>query len=629
MNDSLKTKAQLLKELATLRRRTERLEKSAAKLKLTEKALREIGEHYRTLAEISPHSIVVHCEGKMVAVNAAGVRLLGGKNSGQIIGKSILDFVHPDFQEIVKKQIRKAIKDRKKVPFHEQKLIQLDGTVVDVEAATVPFTYRGKPAAQVVAREITERKLVEEALRASEKRFRTLIENSSDALSLTNSDGTILYISPSASRIFGLSSEGRLGSNAFERVHPDDLPYLKSKFARLLKHPGENVIVQVRTLHGDGTWRWTEATGSNLLKEPSVGAIVVNFRDITERKQAEEALRESEEKYKTLTEHLNVGVYRNTPGPLGKFIEANPVILRMFGYDSKEEFLAINVSDLYQDPSDRENVSQKIIRDGFVKNEELKLMKKDGTSFIGSVSSVAVTDETGKAKYFDGIIDDITERKRAENQIKASLAEKEVLLREIHHRVKNNMQIISSLLNLQAGSIKEKDDLKMIKDSQSRIRSMALIHEQLYKSQDFSRINFSDYVQRLAVHLFQFNQVDPNLIQLKTDLEDAFLDIQTAIPCGLILNELVTNSLKHAFPQGQRGEIGLGLHPLKDRTYQMIVRDTGVGLSQDVDFRNPKSFGLQIVTMLVDQLEGKMEVEREGGTTFKIFFKELRYKSRL
>jgi PAS domain S-box-containing protein len=439
----------------------------------------------------------------------------------------------------------------------------------------------------------------------------------------------MLYISPSTSRIFGISSEERLGNNAFERVHPDDLPYIKSQFARLLKHPGESMIVQVRTLHGDGTWHWTEAMGGNLLKEPSVRAIVVNFRDITARKQAEEALRESVEKYKTLTEHLNVGVYRNTPGPLGKFIEANPAIVRMFGYDSKEEFLAIHVADLYQNPRDRESFSKKVIKDGFVKNEELKLKKKDGTSFVGSTSSVAVSDESGRVKYFDGIIDDITERKRAENQIKASLAEKEVLLREIHHRVKNNMQIISSLLNLQAGYIKEKDDLKMIKDSQSRIRSMALIHEQLYKSQDFSRINFPDYVQRLAVHLFQFNQVDPNLIQLKMSLEDAFLDIQTAIPCGLILNELITNSLKHAFPQGKRGEIGLGLHPLKDRTYQMIVRDTGVGLPQDVDVRDPKSFGLQIVTMLVDQLEGKMEVEKEGGTTFKIFFKELKYKSRL
>jgi PAS domain S-box-containing protein len=508
-------------------------------------------------------------------------------------------------------------------------LIQLEGTVVDVEAATVPFTYQGKPAAQVVAREITERKLVEEALRASEKRFRTLIENSSDALALISSSGTMLYISPSTSRIFGISSEERLGNNAFERVHPDDLPYIKSQFARLLKHPGESMIVQVRTLHGDGTWHWTEAMGGNLLKEPSVRAIVVNFRDITARKQAEEALRESVEKYKTLTEHLNVGVYRNTPGPLGKFIEANPAIVRMFGYDSKEEFLAIHVADLYQNPSDRESFSKKVIKDGFVKNEELKLKKKDGTSFVGSASSVAVSDESGRVKYFDGIIDDITERKRAENQIKASLAEKEVLLREIHHRVKNNMQIISSLLNLQAGYIKEKDDLKMIKDSQSRIRSMALIHEQLYKSQDFSRINFPDYVQRLAVHLFQFNQVDPNLIQLKMSLEDAFLDIQTAIPCGLILNELITNSLKHAFPQGRRGEVGLGLHPSKDRTYQMIVRDTGVGISPDVDVRDPKSFGLQIVTMLVDQLEGKMEVEKEGGTTFKIIFKELKYKSRL
>jgi two-component sensor histidine kinase len=133
----------------------------------------------------------------------------------------------------------------------------------------------------------------------------------------------------------------------------------------------------------------------------------------------------------------------------------------------------------------------------------------------------------------------------------------------------------------------------------------------------------------LAVHLFQFNQVNSNLIQLKLNLEDVFLDIQTAIPCGLILNELVTNSLKHAFPEGKGGEITVELHPLEEHTFQMVVKDNGVGIPEDLDIGNAKSMGLQIVTILVNQLEGSMEVQREGGTTVKIVFKELRSKSRL
>jgi two-component sensor histidine kinase len=173
------------------------------------------------------------------------------------------------------------------------------------------------------------------------------------------------------------------------------------------------------------------------------------------------------------------------------------------------------------------------------------------------------------------------------------------------------------------------DFIKMVKDSQNRIRSMALVHDKLYRSQNFSSINFSDYARSLAIHLFQSNQVDSNLVQLKTNLEDVFLDIQTAIPCGLILNELITNSLKHAFPDGRGGDITVELHHIKNHTFQIIIRDNGVGIPEDLDIGHTKSMGLQIVTMLVNQLDGTLEVQREAGTTVQVVFKELKYKSRL
>jgi two-component sensor histidine kinase len=217
-------------------------------------------------------------------------------------------------------------------------------------------------------------------------------------------------------------------------------------------------------------------------------------------------------------------------------------------------------------------------------------------------------------------------RKHQEGQIKESLREKEVLLQEVHHRVKNNMQIISSLLNLQAGQTKDGDFIRMVKDSQSRIRSIALVHEKLYRSRDFTNINFSDYAESLAVHLFQFNQVDSNLVRLQTKLEDVFLDIQTAIPCGLILNELVTNALKHAFPDAIGGEIMVELRPLKQNAFEMIVRDNGVGIPESLDVGNTATLGLQIVATLVRQIEGSMEVQRDGGTAVKVVFKKSGYK---
>ena len=349
-------------------------------------------------------------------------------------------------------------------------------------------------------------------------------------------------------------------------------------------------------------------------------------RDITNRKLAEKQLQASEAKYRGLLENVFDGVYQSTPE--GKLLTANPAIVRMLGYDSEEELLALNVRDLYMNPEDRDIFARKIEGTGEVRNLELTLKRKDGQRLIVLENARMVQNEIGEL-YYEGTLTDISDLKRADEQIKASLAEKEILLREIHHRVKNNMQIISSLLNLQASQMKDENALKMSKESQSRIRSMALVHEKLYKSQDFSHINFSDYIRSLATHLFQFNQVNPNLIQLKMDLEDVFLNIQTAIPCGLILNELITNALKYAFPKNSRGEITVELHPTADHAFQMVVKDNGVGIPEDMDIQDPKSFGLQIVTMLVNQLEGNMEVQRKDGAFFNIIFKELRYNTRL
>ena len=217
---------------------------------------------------------------------------------------------------------------------------------------------------------------------------------------------------------------------------------------------------------------------------------------------------------------------------------------------------------------------------------------------------------------------DITERKRTEEQIRASLREKEVLLKEIHHRVKNNMQVIISLLNLQSKHVKDKRDWEIFKDSQNRIKSMALIHDKLYQSKDLASINFAEYIENLARHLFNTYSVSSSAIKLVADIKDVPLDIDTAIPCGLIINELISNSLKYAFPDGREGEIQIKLYASKDDTFSLIVRDNGIGLPEDLDFRNTKSLGLQVVVALVEQLKGTIELDRSEGTAFKIVFKK-------
>ena len=218
----------------------------------------------------------------------------------------------------------------------------------------------------------------------------------------------------------------------------------------------------------------------------------------------------------------------------------------------------------------------------------------------------------------------ITERQQAEEQLKASLKEKEVLLKEIHHRVKNNLQIISSLLNLQSDYIHDQQALGMFKESQNRIKSMTLIHEKLYQSPDLARIEFAQYLPDLTAQLFRSYGVNPDAITLKVNVEEISLGIDTAIPCGLLISELVSNSLKHAFGVSQEGEIHIDFRRDNDNKLTLMVSDNGVGFPKDIDFRHTESLGLQLVNTLAEQLEGTLELHSQGGTTFKLTFAELK-----
>jgi two-component sensor histidine kinase/HAMP domain-containing protein len=233
------------------------------------------------------------------------------------------------------------------------------------------------------------------------------------------------------------------------------------------------------------------------------------------------------------------------------------------------------------------------------------------------------------------LTEEISFRKQAKKKIEESLKEKEILLKEIHHRVKNNMQVISSLIELQTGCFDDKYSPEMFNASKNRIKAMSLIHEKLYKSKDIARIYFADYVEDLANGLFTVYSINPGRIALDIDVEDITFDVDTAIPCGLIINELISNSLKYAFPEGREGKIKLTIKKIQaevngDNEYELIVGDNGVGIPESLNFRETKSLGLQLVTTLAGhQLRGKVELNRADGTEFHICFKELKYKARV
>jgi two-component sensor histidine kinase len=226
------------------------------------------------------------------------------------------------------------------------------------------------------------------------------------------------------------------------------------------------------------------------------------------------------------------------------------------------------------------------------------------------------------------VSNDITVRKAAEQQLQSSLAEKEVLLREIHHRVKNNLHVISNLLDLQADFIQDAQVLSFLADSQDRIQSMALIHEHLYQSQQLGFVNISDYLDRLINNLlFSYSETNGN-IQLFLEIEPLQLNVETAIPCGLLINEFATNSLKYAFPNLCSGEIHIRLHQDVDQNLHLKVWDTGIGIPNDLNWESSASLGLKLIRLFSQQLRAKMQHDFTNGVCFYLIFQPLKYRSR-
>ena len=236
-----------------------------------------------------------------------------------------------------------------------------------------------------------------------------------------------------------------------------------------------------------------------------------------------------------------------------------------------------------------------------------------------------VKERTKAIKHVNRVLEkEVIYRIEAEEKIKSSLVEKEILLKEIHHRVKNNLQIIQSLLYLQSRQLKDKKSQELFKDSQSRVKSMALIHEKLYRSDDFANIKFGDYIKSLTGHLLQTYQTEQSKVDVKMDISDVSFTIDLGIPCGLIVNELVTNSLKYAFPNGNKGVIEINLFSKNGQSdqnfYTLNIKDNGVGIPKDFDYKQSDSLGLKLVHNLAKQLDGTVEIDLEKGTSFTIEF---------
>ncbi len=369
----------------------------------------------------------------------------------------------------------------------------------------------------------------------------------------------------------------------------------------------------------DSSLQMKEKTHEKLIYELHVHQIELEMQNEELRKN-HLALEDIKDKYIDLYDFAPVGYFTfsheglikdvNLTGAELLGIARQKLINRGFGY--------------FVEPDDLEQWDRHI-KSVFQNEEkrtcELWIKPEDGSNLCVRLGSIRI--ETKDGKYVvRTAMSDITERKHSEEIIKASLKEKELLLREIHHRVKNNMQIISSLLRLQSKYIKEKKYRILFEESQNTIRSMSLIHEKLYNSHDMSKVDFKEYISDLVSSLFHSYGINKSAITSRINIQDVSFGINLAIPCGLIINELITNSLKYAFSDGRKGEIKIELIKNNENIYELLVGDNGVGIPDDIDIGKTDSLGLRLVTMLVeDQLEGEIDLKRNNGTIFKIKFK--------
>jgi PAS domain S-box-containing protein len=349
--------------------------------------------------------------------------------------------------------------------------------------------------------------------------------------------------------------------------------------------------------------------------------ILGSWVDVTDRKKTEEALRKSEEKYRTLFESATDAIF--ILDLEGNFIDINSAAYTRLGF-TKEEMLSLHISRL--DPPEfaarvPERLAQ-ISRFGETVFESAHL-RKDGSIMPVEVNSRLL--EYGGQQVYFSIIRDITERKRAEERIKQNLKEKELLLREIHHRVKNNMAVISGLLDLQSARIQEDAMKELFNESRQRIKSMALVHDKLYNTEDLSRIDFSDYINSIVKDLISSYNKEGREIITKISAGDILLEIESAIPCGLIINELVTNAMKHAFPGKTGGEITVSFTK-SCNIYTLFIHDNGIGLPEGFDYTRTNTLGLQLVDALTRQLKGNLKFQSgtaaNQGTSVIMTFSE-------
>jgi PAS domain S-box-containing protein len=439
--------------------------------------------------------------------------------------------------------------------------------------------------------------------------FREIFDKAAVGMSIVGPGQVLLRANRALCDMLGYAESEIVGDTYAKFTHPDDLAANVDLTQRFYEHETRRYELEKRYLRKDGRVIWAQVTASPV-RYPGRDSEVIFavVQDITARKQVEQALSREEHRLRAMMEAVPGCVTINRPD--GTIEEVNPGGLSLLEAEDAGQILGRRVQDFVKAPG----------RAGFIDYARGVLEDKGGSHEFEAVTlkgrSVWLETRGVKLRGDDGRVlgllaatHDITERKRAQQALVDSLHEKEALLQEVHHRVKNNLQVVSSLLNLQSGHVNDEATRQMIRASQARLQAMMLIHETLYRSRDISRIDFAEYAGNLVQHLAHANDLPGRRIALVSRFAPAQMNVDTAISCGLILNELVSNCLKHAFPEQQPGRIRVTLASKGRTALALSVADNGVGLPANFEPHGRRTLGMRIVNALVSQLSGTLELK--------------------
>ncbi len=567
---------------------------------------------FRRVVETAPNAIVmINASGRIEMVNAQAEQIFGYSRA-EMLGQHIEMLVpqrfranHPGLRQVF-------LADPRSRPMgagRDLYGLRKDGSEFPIEIGLNPIqTEEGTMVLSAIV-DISARKRLEE-------RFRRVVEAAPNAIVMINSTGRIEMVNAQAEQVFRYTRDEMLGRSV-EMLVPERFrgshPGLRGSF---FSDPRARPMGAGRDLYGlrkDGS-EFPVEIGLNPIETDEGPMVLSAIVDISARKRLEERFRRVVEAAPNAMVMINAN---------GRIEMVNAQAEQVFGY-ARQEMLGQPVEMLVPE---RFRGHHPALRGSFLSDPRARPMgagrdlyglRKDGSEFPVEIGLNPI--ETDEGPMVLSAIVDISDRKQKEERIQVALKEKDLLLGEVHHRVKNNLQIIHSLLDLQSARVSDQAALSMLRDSQNRIRSMGLIHQTLYQSQDFARVEFSRFLDALVPPLVASYSVNPDRIALSVEAEQVLLPINAAIPCGLVVNELISNALKHGFPGDRRGNVTVKLTANSSGEAVLSVTDDGVGIPESVDTSKTSTLGLQLVTLLADQLGGKVAIRRSNPTEFVLTF---------